>query len=157
VTRELAGRIDELQRRMDALAAENTALRGLADDAARLERLAEQADRLSRVAARAVSTVEGLAKAAGVGAERTFARLNTVYHADVPGYLCAYFAGGYNDVVELLVGPEDPPTQRVCRANSMNDINSYAGALVRAGEYWMVTSELNRGRSGFTCVFTPLY
>ena len=157
VTRELAGRIDELQRRIDALTAENSALRGLADDAARLERLAEQADRLSRVAAGAVSTVEGLAKAAGVGGERIVARLNKVYQADVPGYVCAYFVGGYTDTVELFVGLENPPTLSVGYANSRGGSSSYAGTLVRAGEYWTVRSDLNVAMSGFVILFTPLY
>jgi hypothetical protein len=50
------------------------------------------------------------ARAAGeVSRERLTVTLNKVYRADTAGYVSAYCDGGYNDRVQLLVGPEDPP------------------------------------------------
>lgn len=78
---------------------------------------------------------------------------NEVYRADVAGYISVYFTGGRTDTVRLLVGADDPPTECVCVAEAR--LNTYAGAVVRPGEYWQVQSKVG-GKSGFACTFTPL-
>jgi hypothetical protein len=67
-----------------------------------------------------------------------------------------YLTGGRTDKIKLLVGSDDPPTDCICEANTVNDLNAYAGGIVRQGEYWTVVSK-HGDRSGFSCVFTPLF
>lgn len=92
--------------------------------------------------------------AAGIDVPRVRASLDKVYRAERTGYVSLYFDGGYTDRVKLLVGPEDPPGSIICELNTSNSINSYAGGVVRRGEYWMARSE-KAGKSGVKCVFTP--
>jgi hypothetical protein len=92
--------------------------------------------------------------AAGIAAPRLRASLDKIYRAERTGYVSLYFDGGYTDRVKLLVGPEDPPDSVICELNTSNSINSYAGGVVRRGEYWMARSE-KPTKSGVKCVFTP--
>ncbi len=120
---------------------------------ARLGRLEEQIERLSAGTA--------------VGTPRLQPELNTVHRAEVLGYVSLYHPrGGAADEVRLLVGPDDPPTECVCEAgwnDNGNYFASYAGAIVRPGEYWMVESPREARESalgvgpGFRCIFTPLF
>ncbi|HUF83962.1 MAG TPA: hypothetical protein VMQ81_05145 [Acidimicrobiia bacterium] len=91
-----------------------------------------------------------------MGGPRSRPAFNEVQRADVAGYVSLYFKGGYTDDIQLLVGVGDPPSEVVCEANTRNDMNSYAGAIVRPGEYWMARSK-SGANSGFECVFTPLF
>lgn len=87
---------------------------------------------------------------------RTRPAFDTVYQAEATGYVSVFFAGGRTDVLQLLVGPEDPPGECICEANTRNGLNTYIGGIVREGEYWTVVAR-NGARSGFQCVFTPLF
>jgi hypothetical protein len=131
-----------------------------------LEKLLQEARRLDELTRHVFAMTEDLEaalkdlhdRAAGDGArhERVEVKLNQVYRADMTGYVSAFFVGGYTDKLELLVGPEDPPTSCICALNTTNDLNSYAGGIVRPGEYWMAKSK--RGdKSGVKCVFTPVF
>jgi hypothetical protein len=52
----------------------------------------------------------------------------------------------------------DPPTECISEANTFNDLNSHAGGIVRAGEYWTLTGTHTGKKSfGYECVFTPLW
>jgi hypothetical protein len=154
---DLRLRMEALERRIDQLAGQVAAVRPLIDDAARLEDLAEQATRLSAAADAALQALYGQATRVGVGQARFRAALDKVHRAAAHGYVAVYFTGGWTDRVRLLVGPDNPPTACVCTANSTNDINSYAAAVVRPGEYWIATSNRGADKSGFVCMFTPLF
>jgi hypothetical protein len=156
-TEDLRLRIAELERRIDQLAGQVAAVGPLLDDAARLEELAQRATRLSAAADAALQALHGHASRVGVGQARFQAQLDKVHRAAAHGYVAVYYTGGWTDKVRLLVGPDTPPTDCVCTANSTNEINSYAGCVVRAGEYWMVTSDRGAAKSGFVCMFTPLF
>jgi hypothetical protein len=56
--------------------------------------------------------------------------------------------------VELCVGPTSPPDAVVCSLNVRNDINSYAGCVVRRGEFWLARSQTGSD-SGVRCMYTP--
>ena len=153
---ELQAKIDAMEQQIAELAGATAAARPLLEDARRLEELAERAAR-SRQDTEA--TLDGLQRAvAATGLRKPRARLplNAVHRADVLGYVSLYYNAGFTDDIQLLVGDEDPPTEIACEANTRNDINSYAGAIVRPGEYWMVQSKKG-DQSGFVCVFTPLF
>jgi hypothetical protein len=90
------------------------------------------------------------------GLARSRPAIGVVHRAEVTGYVSLFFTGGRTSVVRLLVGWADPPTECVCEANTRNDLNSYAGGIVRKGEYWLLDSK-HGDRSGFECVFTPLF
>jgi hypothetical protein len=141
---------------IERLVEETAAARQLIADTRHLERLSERAERLRDAAETALKGVQGAAIAAGVHRPRFKAERNKVYQAEATGYVSLYFQGGFTDRIEILVGPEDPPQECVCMVNTRNEINSYAGAIVRVGEYWVARSERS-GRSGFVCVFTPLF
>ena len=108
-----------------------------------MTRLREQARNLSRSEASTAKRFRG--------------SLKHVYQARWTGYVSLYFTGGVTDRVSLLIGSENPPEECVCELNSRNDINSYAGSVVRAGEFWMAKSERDTtsAPSGVLCVFTP--
>ncbi len=89
--------------------------------------------------------------------ERFDARLDTVYRAAVPGYVAIYFDTGWTATVSLLVGTENPPTRSVGVIESWSERNSYAGGIVRAGEYWMASSDSERPDLKFRIHFTPLF
>lgn len=82
--------------------------------------------------------------------------IGVVHRAEATGYVSLYFVGGRTATVRLLVGWGDPQTECICEANTRNDLNSYAGGIVRKDEYWTLESKLG-DRSGFECVFTPLF
>jgi hypothetical protein len=79
-------------------------------------------------------------------------KLDTLYLAERTGFVSVYFDGGRNARVKLLVGPENPPT--TCVGEVYND---YAGALVRAGEWWIARSNNSRTDLSFRVHFTPLF
>jgi hypothetical protein len=87
---------------------------------------------------------------------REMARLNQVYHSPFTGYVALFFTGGYTDRVQLLMGPTNPPEFCVCRLNCQGDVNSYAGGIVRQGEYWLAQSQIGE-ESGVECCYTPFF
>jgi hypothetical protein len=96
------------------------------------------------------------ATAAGVGLPRVRLDFGAVHRAEVTGYVSLYFVGGRTNKMRLLVGWNDPPADCIGEVNTTNGEQTYAGGIVRQGEYWTVAS--NHGnRSGFECVFTPLF
>ena len=99
--------------------------------------------------------MQRLLAGAGPARPRLRLRLNVVYQAETAGYVSLSFSGGYTDQLRILVGLEKPRAECVGEANSANDINSYAGAIIRPGEYWMDESKRG-GRSGVKRIFTPL-
>lgn len=95
------------------------------------------------------------AEARGAAGQRRFrSDLNVIHHAQATGYVSIFFNGGRTDRVKLMVGATDPPTEVVSELNCRNDINSYAGGVVRQGEFWTAKSEVGKN-SGVECVFTP--
>ncbi|NUT51677.1 MAG: hypothetical protein HOV94_30930 [Saccharothrix sp.] len=73
------------------------------------------------------------------------------------GYVAVYFVTGWTATVKLTVGPENPPTTVVGIAHGGGESNSYAGAIVRPGEYWIAATTGHRADYGFELHFTPLY
>jgi hypothetical protein len=97
------------------------------------------------------------AKSAPLGpAARFEASLDTVYQATSLGYLAVYFVSGRTSRIRLLVGPQNPPATVVGEVDTRSDINSYAGAVIRPGEFWTAATPRPGRKAGFRCVFTPL-
>lgn len=150
--------VETLERRIRRLEEENAAARSLLKDVRQLEDLTERIATLRKDAESAAKNTNTPTLASGTNrgpSSRFRPRLNVVYQAETAGYVSLYFAGGYTDQIRILVGPEKPPAECVCEANSTNEFNSYAGAIVQAGEYWTAESKRGGG-SGVRCVFTPL-
>ncbi|PSL53756.1 hypothetical protein B0I31_108203 [Saccharothrix carnea] len=146
----LYARVLELEGRVERL----TGLLGkLSDDEERYARLHELAERADG----ALLSLEGRAAAAGIGEPRFQATLDTIYRARTFGYVAVYFVGGRTARVRLLVGPESPPTVSVGCADSSSDLNSYIGGVVRPGEFWTASTPRPGQKTGFECVFTPLF
>lgn len=154
--KELQERVEQLAGRIGQLTEMVAPVQALLDDTRRLEDLAERAGRLSAEADQALLGLQKRATAAGVGLPRTRPAIGVVHRAEVTGYVSLYFVGGRTATVRLLVGWDDPPTECICEANTRNDLNSYAGGIVRKDEYWILDTKLG-DRSGFECVFTPLF
>ena len=154
----LRTRVDQLEGELAQLRAMLATVGPLLADASRLAGWAAEAQALQTSTGAAVDTIRTLTASAGVGRPRFDAKFNEVYQAGTTGYLSLYFTGGRTDRIEILVGPNDPPTDSVSESNSRNDLNSYAGTVIRAGEYWMVRSEFSNARrsTGYRGVFTPL-
>jgi len=153
----LEDRIAELDNRVRQLTELVAPAQALLDDSRRLEEMAGQAKRLSAAADTALQTLSERAEAAGVGQPRTRPAPGVVHRAEVTGYVSVFFTGGRTDTLRLLVGWDDPPTECVSEANTFNDLNSYAGGIVRKGEYWTLAGTHTGKKSfGFECVFTPL-
>lgn len=146
----LRARVDQLEREVERLHAATDMARPLLDDAGRLADLADEARRCGDSAAAAVDTMRALTAAAGIGQPRIRAQLNTIYQAKTTGYVWLFFVGGVTEPAEILVGTKRPPTESVATALS----GAYAGAIVRAGEYWMARAK-NRN-AGYRCIFSPL-
>ncbi|GAA5202073.1 hypothetical protein GCM10023322_83240 [Rugosimonospora acidiphila] len=157
----MTARIEALEREVQRLSARTAAAGPLLDDARRLEELAERAERLTRATTVAVDGLRGLTAQAGVGEARFRAEINKVYQATSPGYVSLYFVGGRTGVIQLVVGTTNPPDEVVGEVNTLNDLNSSAGAIVRTGEFWGARFrggwDVKRNGSGFVCVFTPLF
>jgi len=149
-------RIDALEQQVAELGRALGTARAVAGDSRRLERVAEEAARLSAAADARLRELAERAGHSGVGRPRKEPELGRLHRAEVSGYLAIYFAGGRTNTIKILVGPEDPPTTCVGELNVTNDLNAYAGAVVREGEYW-TTESRHDNMSGFRCVFTPLY
>jgi hypothetical protein len=155
----LRTRVDQLEGEVQQLRAAVAVARPLLEDANRLAGWAAEAHALQDSTSAAVDTIRSLTAAAGVAQPRFNINLNEIYQARTTGYLSIYFTGGRTDQVEILVGDSQPPTASVAESNTRNDLNSYAGTVVRAGEYWLVTAKhAIGGRStGYRCTFTPLF
>ena len=154
----LQERIEELESRVAQLTEMVAPARALLDDSRRLEDLAERAKRLSAAGDAALTALGARAAAAGVGQPRFRPAFGVVHRAEVTGYVSVFFTGGRTDTFRLLVGWNDPPTECVSEANTFNQLNSYAGGIVRKGEYWTLTGTHTSKKSyGFECVFTPLW
>jgi hypothetical protein len=86
--------------------------------------------------------------------DRFSVALNTMSTAPVTGYLSVSSTDGRTGRVELLVGYEDPPTERVGAAHSGGS-SAYRGAVIREGEVFLLDA---RGKQpAFHCVFTPFF
>ncbi|GIH17739.1 ABC transporter C-terminal domain-containing protein [Rugosimonospora africana] len=158
----MTARIEALEREVQRLSARTAAAGPLLDDSRRLEELAERAERLSRDTTVAIDELTGLATRAAVGgAPRFRAEINKVYRATSLGFVSLYFVGGRTGCIQIVAGTTDPPDEVVGEVNTMSDISSSAGAVVRAGEFWGARFRGGwnaRGNgSGFVCVFTPLF
>jgi hypothetical protein len=151
----LEQRIADLLDRVNRLERELDLARPLLTHEAHVTQVAAKLEGIALAAKAACAEVEGRASEMGVHEPRRRVPLGAVQRAKVTGYVALYFNGGWNDEVKLLVGTEGP-TECVAQANSINDINSYAGGIVRAGEFWKVETKVGGGKSGFECVFTPL-
>lgn len=154
----LEDRIAELEQRVGQLSDMVASARALLDDTRRLEDLTEHARRLSAAADTALPGIRERTTAAGVGLPRVRPAIGVVHRAEVTGYVSVFFTGGRTDTLRLLAGWDDPPTECVCEANTFNDLNSYAGGIVRMGEYWTLAGTHTGKKSfGYECVFTPLW
>lgn len=150
---ELQARIEVLEQRLRRLDEENAAAHALTEDARRLEELAERTAAARRAAEAALEGIKALAAGSGPSRPRSRPTFNVIYQAETAGYVSLFFTGGRTDRIRLLAGAENPPIERVCELDC--SLTSYAGGIVRPGEYWMVESKRG-GRSGVECVFTPL-
>ena len=94
--------------------------------------------------------------AAGI-VPRRLVQFDMVYQAPETGYLTLWSGWGGSDRCVILAGPVSPPTEELGMLNTMKNLNTYIGAVIRRGEYFCVTSEATRvGReSGVTAHFTP--
>jgi hypothetical protein len=146
----LRARVDRLEQELERLHAATDMARPLLDDARRLADLADEARRCGDSAAAAVDTMRAMTAAAGIGQPRLSAQLNMIYQAKTTGYVWLFFVGGVTEPAEILVGTTRPPTQSVAKALS----GTYAGTIVRAGEYW--TARTNNKNAGYRCIFSPL-
>ncbi|MGH3245357.1 MAG: hypothetical protein ACRDOI_03975 [Trebonia sp.] len=153
---ELQDRIERLEGHVAQLAGTMTSARALLADSRRIEELAARARQLSAGADAALLALGERAAASGAGLPRLRPALGAVHRAEATGYVSIFFTGGRTDTLKLLVGWDDPPTECICEANTRNDLNAYAGGIVRKGEYWTVVGR-SPERSGFECVFTPLF
>ncbi|MEU7530655.1 hypothetical protein AB0A74_33340 [Saccharothrix sp. NPDC042600] len=142
----LTARVAELEHRVAALSADLERARPLLADTARLEAL-------TRGAESALAALEARNEPLRVAGERFDGRLGVVYRAEVTGYVAVYFTTGWHANVELLVGAQAPPTRVV----GVADADSYAGGVVRAGEYWLARPDNDRAGDAFRIHFTPLH
>lgn len=150
--------IDMLTRRVTQLEAELAQLTQMLAAAEPLLRntnhltdLAEQANHLNQAAQSTLRDLREQAAPLGIGKVRFEVALNTVYHADTPGYVSMVFVGGRTGLVQILAGPTDPPTQPVSFPGG-----EYVSGFIRRGEYWMASC-LGRGLAAFKGIFTPSY
>jgi hypothetical protein len=99
-------------------------------------------------------TAPGAARPPGEGFD---GQLDTLYRAEVTGFVAVYFVTGRTAKVRLMVGPGNPPTRVVGVVDSRGSHQSYAGGVVRAGEYWVAASASGRPGLNFRVHFTPLF
>jgi hypothetical protein len=145
----LERRVVELERVVQTLVAQVDAVRPLLADTARLEALTARAEAAAgALAARTVPVPLG---------EGFEGRIDTLYRAEVTGFVAVYFVTGRTAKVRLLVGPANPPTRVVGLVDSRGSHQSYAGGIVRAGEYWTAASASERPGLNFRVHFTPLF
>ena len=83
-------------------------------------------------------------------------QLDTLYRAEVTGFVAVYFVTGRTAKVQLLVGQDNPPTRVVGVVDSRGSQHSYAGGIVRAGEFWVAAATSKRSNLNFRIHFTPL-
>ena len=102
--RVLNAEVAALRKRLRALDTEVAVLRPLRAEAGRIDELAERATQLSEAAKVAMAAVDDRAVDAGLARPRVPCSLNTVYRADVLGYISLYYRGGRTGHVRLLVG-----------------------------------------------------
>ncbi|MEV0680331.1 hypothetical protein AB0I60_27825 [Actinosynnema sp. NPDC050436] len=145
----LQARVAELEHQVATLSSAVEALRPLLADTTRVAEL-------TRAANSAVSALEGRATPLGIGRPRTDGQLNTLYRADVPGFVAVYVDAGLTSDVRLLVGPHNPPTECVGVLDTGGERNCYAGTVVRPGEYWIAESSRTTPNPSFKVHFTPL-
>lgn len=105
---------------------------------------------------RAVQTLTAQREAAPPPGAGFDGQLDTLYRAEVTGFVAVYFVTGRTAKVQLLVGPGNPPTRVVGVVDSRGSHQSYAGGVVRAGEYWVAASASGRPGLNFRVHFTPL-
>jgi uncharacterized coiled-coil protein SlyX len=164
---QLELRNSHLEQEIQGLHAATAQARPLLDDTDRLASLAAEARRQNESTAAAVETMRGLTAAAGIGQPRFEAKFGMIYQTTTTGYVSVNFGiteslvsvglgmSGYaTDIVTILVGTSSPPTQLVAKTNSRNHECDYAGAIIRAGEYWVALAE--HGGAAYRCIFTPL-
>ncbi|TCO53451.1 hypothetical protein [Actinocrispum wychmicini] len=114
-----------------------------------------QQDALERRVAELERAVQMLtSRAPGEGFE---GQIDTLYRAEVTGFVAVYFVTGRTAKVQLLVGPGNPPARVVGVVDSRGSHDSYAGGIVRAGEYWVAASTSRRPNLNFRVHFTPLF
>lgn len=145
----LERRIVELEHMVQTLTAQVDAVRPLLADTTRLAALTARAEAATEaLEARTVPVPLG---------EGFEGRIDTLYRAEVTGFVAVYFVTGRTAKVQLLVGPADPPTRVVGVVDSRGSQNSYAGGIVRAGEHWTAASTSGRPNLNFRVHFTPLF
>jgi hypothetical protein len=133
-----------------------TDLAALLDNAGKLRNATEEALRRNAELEAAAEQMVTRLSGEEPHPSRIKVQFNRVYQAKSLGYVAAYFVGGRADRVSILIGEESPPTKSWAELNTTNDINSYAGAVVRPGEYWMAKAKVGSG-SGVRCTYTPFY
>ncbi|GGQ67971.1 hypothetical protein [Couchioplanes azureus] len=154
-TAELTARLDRMEEQLRRVLDQTAGARPLLADAQRLAKLAAEARALSDATATTVEGLQALLAGTGIDRPRLHARVNRVYRAESLGYVAVFFRGGRTDDVRLLVGRDKPPQECIGEANTRNELNSYVGGVIRAGEYWTVEAKFAT-TSSYGCVFTPL-
>ncbi|CCH34474.1 ABC transporter C-terminal domain-containing protein [Actinosynnema sp. NPDC047251] len=147
---ELEDRVAGLERQVAALSAQVEAVRPLLSDVARVAAL-------TTAAQSAVTALERRAQPLGLDRPRTDGSLNTVYRADVLGFVAVYVDAGLTANVQLLVGRENPPTECVGVLDTGGERNCYAATIVRPGEHWLAKSTRKEPDPAFKVHFTPLF
>jgi hypothetical protein len=145
----LERRVVELEHMVRTLTAQVDAVRPLLADTSQLAALTARAE----TAAKAMEA-RTMPVPLGDGFE---GRLDTLYRAEVTGFVAVYFVTGRTAKVQLLVGPANPPTRLVGVVDSRGSQNSYAGGIVRPGEYWTAASTSRNPNLNFRVHFTPLF
>ncbi|CCH29305.1 hypothetical protein ABZ816_35635 [Actinosynnema sp. NPDC047251] len=145
----LENRIAELERAVQTLTAHAGPARPKPADTARLEALTARAEAAAAVLHSRDSPVPL--------ADGFEGRIDTLYRAEVTGFVAVYFVTGRTAKVQLLIGTTNPPTRVVGVVDSRGSHQSYAGGIVRAGEYWAAASASRRPNLDFRVHFTPLF
>jgi hypothetical protein len=145
----LERRIVELEHMVQTLTAQVDAVRPLLADTSRLAALTGRAEAAAK--ALEASTVP---VPLGEGFE---GQLDTLYRAEVTGFVAVYFVTGRTAKVQLKVGPSNPPTRVVGVVDSRGTHHSYASGIVRAGDYWAAVTTSRNPNLNFRVHFTPLF
>jgi hypothetical protein len=148
----LTRRVQQLEGQLAQLTHILAAAEPLLRDTNRLTELADYAGRLNEGIEAKLRDLRDQALPQGIGGPRFEVRLNTVYHADSPGYVSMVFYSGSTGAVRILAGPDDRPSEPVSFPG-----DQYVGGFIRRGEYWMVTPLRPGSSPSFDGIFTPLY
>lgn len=147
-----AKRVSELEGQLPRMARILGGAEPVLRDAHHLAERAEHADRLHRSTESKLRDLPARTAPLGIGKPRFTIAVDTVYFADAPGYVSMVFFSERTGPVQILAGPDDPPTEPVSFRG-----DQYVGGFIRSGEYWKVETFRPADPASFDGIFTPLY